>query len=783
MLKRLTILTLTGLLSLTGKAQMTFQDFNGNKRLDPYEDVTLSVEERAKDILQRLSDEDKINLVVGIGFNIPGMFEATQPLRVPGAVGGTYSYDSLGIRGLITTDGPAGVRIQPIDGAKEYFCTAFPISTLVASTWDTQLAYEIGRAVGNEVKEYGMDILLAPGMNIHRNPLGGRNFEYFSEDPLLSGKMSAAEVKGVQSNGVGTSIKHFVANNQETNRTLIDVVVSERALREIYLKGFEIAVKEAKPWTIMSAYNQVNGTMASENSDLLTTVLRKEWGFEGLVMTDWFAGADPVKQMVAGNDLLMPGTDQQRDALRAGLKEGRLERSVLDRNALNVLKLLVQSPSFNRYSHSDQPDLESNAQLARRVAAEGAVLLKNDDVLPFNSTIKIAAFGNGSYDFISGGTGSGDVNEAYTISLVQGLANANVVVDETLKSTYEAYIQTEKAKFPPKKMFFLPDPVVPEMALDHKMIRQTVKNTDIGVITIGRVSGEFADRKVENDFLLTTAEQQMIDQVSSAYHKENKKVVLILNIGNVIEVASWRDKVDAILLPWLGGQEAGNAVADVLLGKVNPSGKLPASFPLVYNDVSSADNFPGEEFGEPIRQGVFSAKKSKVTHEEGIYIGYRYYGTFNKEVAYPFGYGLSYTDFEYTDLSVFSKAGRVDIAVNIKNTGKVEGREVVQVYLSAPGSILDQPEKELRAFAKTASLKPGTSETLNFSLSPADYASYDAATSSWILEPGKYNIGVGASSEDIRVNASFTIENKIVVEKVSNALNPKESIKELTSSD
>lgn len=758
-------------------------DLNDNGSIEPYENTDLSPDQRADDILARLSVEDKINLVVGIGFTIPGRFETIQELRVPGAVGGTYSFDTLGIRGMLTTDGPAGVRILPLEGVDPYYCTAFPIASLVSSTWDTELAREVGSAMGNEVREYGMDVLLAPALNIHRDPRAGRNFEYYSEDPLLSGKMAAAFVNGVQSEGVGTSIKHYAVNNQETNRMSLDVQVSERALREIYLKGFELAVKEGKPWTVMSSYNEINGTTASQNEELLETVLREEWGFDGLVMTDWFAGLDPVAQMKAGNDLLMPGTPPQREALRKAHAEGKLDEDILNRNARRILKVLLKSPTFNRYEYSNKPLLDEHALLARKVAAEGAVLLKNEGVLPVEASgLKVAAFGIGSYEFIAGGTGSGDVVEAYTVSLVEGLNGAGIAIESQLESSYKAFIESEKAKQPEQEAFnFLPPDPMPEMPIDVTEIEAAADNSDIAFITLGRISGEFQDRPLEGDYLLTATEQDMIKKVSEVFHSQNKKVIMILNIGNVVEVESWKDQVDAILLPWQGGQEAGNAVVDVLTGKINPSGKLPTTFPLKYEDVPSSRNFPGEEYGDPISTvGSFPTQPARVAYEEGIYVGYRYYTSFDKAVSYPFGFGLSYTTFEYGDLQVESDQGVVKISCSVRNTGEIAGKEAVQVYISSPGKSLEMPAMELRSFGKTSLLEPGQEEILEFSIRSSDYASFDTDRSSWILEAGTYEVRIGASSEDIRLTGSFELEEEMVIEQLSHALAPRKTIDELS---
>ena len=713
-------------------------------------------------VVAAMTLEEKAHLVIGTGMaGSSGEAPVVGETRnlVPGAAGTTYPIPRLGIPAIVLADGPAGLRINPLreGDANTYYCTHFPIGTLLASTWNTELVEQVGQAIGNEVLEYGTDVLLAPALNIHRNPLCGRNFEYYSEDPVVSGKTAAAYVRGVQSNGVGTSIKHYALNNQETNRMKNDVRVSPRAVREIYLKGFEIAVKESQPWTVMSSYNFVNGVYTSESKDLQTTILRDEWGFKGMVMTDWFGGADAAAQMWAGNDMLQPGRPGQFEDIVEGVRSGRLSEADLDRNVRRVLELIVKSPRFKGYEFSNKPDLKAHAAVTRQSAVEGMVLLENNGVLPLASEIsRVAVFGTTSYDFIAGGTGSGNVNRAYTVSLLEGLRNAGYAIDAELEKTYTKYIKEETERLNPKSddpmAMFMPKIRAGEFVPSAGLLDKMVRANDVAIITLGRNSGEFFDRKVA-DFTLTEQESGMIEAVCAAFHEAGKKVVVILNIGGVIETASWKNLPDAVLLAWQAGQEGGNSVADVLKGVANPSGKLTMTFPVRYEDHASSRNFPID-----MAFGMFGKDKDAepqrnvdyTEYEEGIYVGYRWFDKQGLEVSYPFGYGLSYTRFEWSEASVKPSRGETAVSVKVTNTGKIAGKDVVELYVAAPQGELDKPVKELKAYAKTRELQPGESQLVTLKVKNSELASYDESASAWVTDAGHYDFMLGSSSRDIR---------------------------------
>ena len=547
---------------------------------------------------------------------------ATMRGKVSGAAGVSYAIPRLGIPSIVLADGPVGLRIDSV-------CTAFPSTALLAATRDTDLVYRVGQSIGEEMRYYGVDILLAPGINIMRNPLCGRNYEYMSSDPQVAGAMASAYVRGVQSKGVGACVKHFAANNQETYRNGIDVEVEDAVLRGLYLKPFEQVVREAQPWTIMSAYNKINGVYASENTYLLTDILRGEWGFDGFVMTDWWAEEDPIRMQQAGNDMLMPGTQEQIDTLIAAVRNGRLEETVLDRNLRNVLRIIRRCPSFinqgktNPDNSNLQQMLEAHAALAREAAAKGMVLLKNKGVLPLApATRSITLLGKGSYDTYTGGTGSGAVTKAYKVVLSQALAEQGFTLDTIPEQRYLSHIRHSRSVQPQESAWFMP--YVSELKWTKTELRHMAKKNDICIITLQRIAGEGGDRQlVEGDYYLTSVERNMVMDAAETFHAEKKQVVLVLNMGSVIELTDIVPYVDAILMAWLPGQEAGHAITDVLTGAVAPAGKLPMPFYERYADVPSAANFPSSD-GDP----------NKVCYREGLAQPAR--------TLFDIGFGLTY---------------------------------------------------------------------------------------------------------------------------------------------
>ena len=729
-------------------------------------------EDNIPEIVSLLTLEEKAAILVGCGSTaFDGI--GRNDIGVKGSAGATHAIPRLGIPSIVFADGPAGLRIDPQRPGtdKTFYCTGFPIGTMLASAWNPELVEEVGRAMGDEVLEYGVDVLLGPGVNIHRNPLCGRNFEYFSEDPLLAGLTAAAYINGVQSNGVGTSIKHFTANNQELNRLHNDARMSERTLREIYLRAFEIAVRKARPWTLMSSYNYINGEHASESYHLLTEILRGDWGFAGTVVTDWGGGYDTAAQIHAGNDLIQSGSDSRYHALIDAVREGRLAIEDVDACVTRALQLIVKTPHFRGYKYSDAPDLKAHAAVCRKAADEGIVLLKNRGALPCGSEGITALLGVTSYAFIAGGTGSGDVHRPYVVDLQQGLSDEGFTLDAQMDEFYRSYLEDEKfrCRMIDGNNSWVIDRERPIEVVPTELIRAAAESADRAFVTFGRVFGEGKDRDLHYSYQLQDNELQLLRETSAAFHARGKKVTVILNIGGVIDIAPWEDMADAIVICWQPGEEGGHSVASVLSGAVNPSGRLPMTISKAYEYEPSAANFPRIFADKPFNYSFYrrlEGNKKDYTvkdvdytdYEEGIYVGYRHFCTkARKHVAYPFGYGLSYTTFRWSGMSITEiAAADVDaataagyrITVEVKNTGKVAGKDVVELYVSAPGRDMDKPERELKAFAKTPLLQPGESCTVELFVPQESLASWDESAGAWALERGRYRLIAARNAAD-----------------------------------
>ncbi len=732
------------------------------------------------EVVKAMTLEEKARLLVGGGYDsltIIGGKPVRDTKYVPGAAGVTVSFSRLGIPNTMMVDGPAGVHIDAHREGENrtYHATGFPVASCLACTWNTALVEEVGRAMGNEAKEYGCDVILGPGMNIHRNPLCGRNFEYFSEDPFITGEMGTAMVNGIQSQGIGVSAKHYAVNSQEADRERVDEQVSDRALREIYLRGFERMVRHSHPWTIMAAYNRVNGVYAQSSRYLLTDILRNEWGFDGIVMTDWIGVRKdlPIEEEIhAGDDLMMPGRAAQITNIINAVNEGRLAIEDVDLSVTRMLNYIVKTQNYKGYHPSNNPDLQAHAAITRQSATEGMVLLKNNGVLPLSvgeSCDTVALFGVCSYDFLSGGVGSGCVEVPYVVDMLTGLKNSGIATTKQLTDIYTRYVDYAKVKLQADKnpyMWFLDQgqPKLDEIEVSDRCINHEVQSADMAIITIGRQAGESIDRTVDNDFNLSEQERSLINRVSDAFHSAGKPVVVIINSGSVIETVSWRDRADAILLAWQPGEEGGNSVADVLIGKANPSGRLAMTWPISVYDHWSTQNFPQDKDMDMYTYKRFECWGRQIKnvdytkHEEGIYVGYRYFDTYNKPTAYPFGYGLSYTRFEYSKPSVKLKGDNVEVMVTVTNVGQRAGKEVVQVYVNAPKGGLDKPNKELRAFAKTASLQPGEKEVVTMTIPRSDLASYDETQKAWVVAEGQYTFYTSASIDDVRFTNTLNIK-------------------------
>ena len=639
----------------------------------------------------------------------------------------TTPVERLGVPEFIMSDGPHGVRRVPDVHAvamDSLPATCFPTASCLASTWDVDLIHKMGIALAEECTALNVDILLGPGANMKRSPLGGRNFEYFSEDPFLAGELAANFINGVQSKGVGTSLKHYAANNQEFQRFSISAEIDERTLREIYLTAFEKAVKQAQPWTVMCSYNKLNGTFASEHHYLLTEILKEEWGFEGLVVSDWGAVRDRVAALKGGLDFEMPGPQARRvqevvDAVRSG----NLDEAILDESVRRILRIVFKAQETPK---NGKFDIDAHHELANKIASEGMVLLKNNGILPLKGQQHIAVIGRSAENAHFQGGGSSHIHPTKVAMPYKELqARA-----ENAELTYaEGY---------PKDNSFR-----------QEMIDQAVglaKSADVAILYIALPSFKESEGYDRPDLDLTDQQIALIKAVS----KVQKHTVVVLNNGAPVAMSAWIDDVDAVLESWMMGQAGGAAVADVLFGRVNPSGKLAETFPLKLSDTPSHLNWPGG-MGE-------------VRYGEGIFIGYRYYDTKEMPVLFPFGYGLSYTTFEYSNAKVsaknFKDVDGLTVTVDVKNTGDVAGKETVQVYVHDQKSGLMRPSKELKGFAKVE-LQPGETKSVSIQLDFRSFAYYHPEYKQWITEDGDFDILIAASAADIRQSLTVTLESTL----------------------
>jgi beta-glucosidase len=639
----------------------------------------------------------------------------------------TLAVPRLGIPEILVADGPHGVRrIQDVNSPihRGLPATCFPTASSMASSWDKDLLFEIGQALGEECIALGVDVLLAPGTNMKRTPLCGRNFEYFSEDPFLAGKMAASFIDGVQSRGVGTSLKHFAANNQEFERFCIDARIDERALREIYLPAFETAVKEAKPWTVMCAYNKLNGVYCSENHNLLVDILKDEWGFQGLLVSDWGAVHDRVAALKGGLDLEMPGPKDRRvKAVVEAVRAGELDQGVLDealRRILRVILKAAETPKGGSFA------VETHHALARKVAAEGMVLLKNNGLLPLKSPRQIAVIGQAAKNPYYQGEGSSHVTPtrlAIPFEALQKQVGASVL-------TYcEGYSS--------------------ESNFNQDLIDEAVRAARAAEVALLFISLPFRKESEGYDRADLDFSPQQVALIK-AVAKAQPQSVVIMNNGSAVVMSEWIDSAAAVIEAWMMGQAGGEAVVDILFGKVNPSGKLAESFPLKLADTPAYVNYPGEN--------------GEVRYGEGLFIGYRYYDAKEMPLQFPFGYGGSYTTFAYSSPEVsslsFKDVDGLTVSVDVTNTGKMAGKEIVQVYVHDRQSRLVRPVKELKGFAKVA-LQPGETKTVSIPLDFRSFAYYHPGYKQWVTENGVFDLLIGASSADIRFTLTVTLQSTL----------------------
>ena len=666
-----------------------------------------------KQLVSQMTLEEKASLCSGKGFwNIKGV-------------------ERLGLPSVMVSDGPHGLRKQIAAGDHlglndSISAVCFPTAAGLACSFDRELMRLLGEALGEECQAEDVAILLGPAINIKRSPLCGRNFEYISEDPYLAGELAAAYIGGVQSKNVGVSLKHYAVNNQEHRRMTVNVAVDERTLREIYLTAFEIAIKQAKPWTVMCSYNKLGGTYASENKKLLTDILRDEWGFDGFTVTDWGACNDHVAGVMAGLDLEMPSTSDASDKLLANaVREGRIPESAVDQAAERIVSIIARyvenrdkTAVFDRGIHH---------HLARRIARESMVLLKNEDsLLPIRGNKKVAFIGKFAKEPRFQGGGSSHINASEILSAMQAVRSVHGDVFFA-----QGYDTNE-------------DVILPELITEAV---QAAKEANIAVLFLGLPDAFESEGYDRTHMRLPDCQSVLLEAVLNA----QPRTVVVLHNGSPVEMP-WADNVPAILEAYLGGQAVGGAVVDVLFGAANPSGKLAESFPLKLEDNPSYLYFPGD--------------KDLVEYREGVYVGYRHYDSKKMDVRFPFGHGLSYTTFAYSNLRLGDKqlkdGENLQVSVDVTNTGTMAGKEIVQLYVASAHKGISRPEKELKQFAKV-SLNPGETKTVNMMLTSRAFSYYEASLPGWHVENGAYRIQIGASSRDIRLEETVEVKGALAL--------------------
>ena len=660
------------------------------------------------EIISKLTLEEKVSLCSGKDFwNLRGI-------------------ERLGIPEIMVTDGPHGLRKKNPEGKggleDSVPSTCFPTAVTTACSWDPELLYEMGVALGEECLQERVSVILGPGVNMKRSPLCGRNFEYFSEDPLLAGELATGWINGVQSQGIGTSMKHFAVNSQERKRMLIDSVVDERTLREIYLTAFEIAVKKAQPWTVMNSYNKVNGVYASDNGYLQKKILRDEWGFEGIVVSDWGAVNDRVEGFRNGNDLEMPTSDGINDKkICDAVRNGEMSESVVDENADRMITLIKKSQAAFKDGYTY--DKQAHHKLAAKIHSQSIVLLKNEEkILPIAKDKKIAVIGEMARAPRYQGAGS-------------SLIKPNKITDSFEALMSKGYALNFAPGYNKKK-----DEIMPAMIADACKV---AANADIALVFVG-LTEEYESEGYDREHMnMPKSHNHLVEEIL----KVNENVVVVLSGGSPVEMP-WLGKVKGLVNAYLGGQACGDAIADIICGDVCPSGKLAETYPLALSDVPCRNYFPGT--------------KRLAEHKEGIYIGYRYYDTAEKDVLFPFGFGLSYTEFEYSDIKLSKKkikdTDTLTVSYKIKNIGDCDGAEISQVYVADKESTIFRPKKELKGFRKVF-LKAGEETTVEIELSKRSFAFYNVDSADWQVESGDFEIMVGASSRDIKLAADVYVES------------------------